>query len=186
MQPDPTPNTDRILIVDDDDMLRTIMRAELEEDGYTVIEAADGKEAADVCAEICPDLLIVDVVMPRMNGFELCQALRSRPATAFVPILMATGLDDRLRCGRHRFHRQAARLGHLDPPGPIHASGQPSVHRAPREPGAPVVRDRSGRNRQSLQNRFPREYEPRIADAIERDHRFLGYHSRRGLWADLE
>jgi signal transduction histidine kinase len=94
MQPDCTPDKGLILIVDDDDMLRAIMRAELEEDGYTVIEAADGKEAAEICTGQVPDLLIVDVVMPRMNGFELCQMLRSRPATAFVPILMATGLDD--------------------------------------------------------------------------------------------
>jgi signal transduction histidine kinase len=94
MQPDSDVKTCSILIVDDDDMLRAIMRAELEEEGYAVVEAADGKEALDLCADLHPDLLIVDVVMPRMNGFELCQALRSQPRTAFVPILMATGLDD--------------------------------------------------------------------------------------------
>jgi signal transduction histidine kinase len=94
MQPESDQKSGSILIVDDDDMLRAIMRAELEEEGYEVTEAADGKEALELCGEMRPDLLIVDVVMPRMNGFELCQALRAQPQTAFVPILMATGLDD--------------------------------------------------------------------------------------------
>ena len=83
-----------ILIVDDDDIIRTIMRAELEDEGFEVIEAADGLEALDVCRETTPDLMVVDVVMPNLDGYELCAALRRQPQTAFTPILMATGLDD--------------------------------------------------------------------------------------------
>ena len=83
-----------ILIVDDDDILRTIMRAELEDEGFLVVEAVDGLEALEACRAGVPDLLVIDVVMPRMDGYELCKALRSLPESANAPILMATGLDD--------------------------------------------------------------------------------------------
>src|SRR3954463_5967985 len=83
-----------ILIVDDDDIVRMLMRAELEADGFAVLEAVDGVEACEICSRQVPDLIVTDVLMPRMDGFELCQALRAIPSTQFVPILQATGLDD--------------------------------------------------------------------------------------------
>ncbi len=83
-----------ILIVDDDAIIRSLMRASLESDGLGVIEAASGEEARAICASSVPSLLIADVVMPGIDGFELCRLLRARPETAFMPILMATGLDD--------------------------------------------------------------------------------------------
>jgi signal transduction histidine kinase len=83
-----------ILIVDDDMIIRSLTRAALEQEGFTIEEAADGEEACRICDRMTPRLIVVDVVMPGMNGFELCQVLRRRPQTAHVPILMATGLDD--------------------------------------------------------------------------------------------
>ncbi len=83
-----------ILVVDDDPVVRSLMRATLETDDFEVIEAGDGVEGCRLYEERRPDLLLVDVVMPRMDGFELCRELRSRPASAFVPIVVATGLDD--------------------------------------------------------------------------------------------
>ena len=83
-----------ILIVDDDDIVREIMRAELEADGFRVVEAVDGVEACQKCWSRLPDLVIADVVMPRMDGFALCRELRANPVSQFVPILQATGLDD--------------------------------------------------------------------------------------------
>jgi signal transduction histidine kinase len=83
-----------VLIVDDDPVARSLMRASLEDGGFTVIEAGDGQEALQLFADLGPDLLVLDVIMPRMDGFALCRELRSRPEGAFVPILMATGLDD--------------------------------------------------------------------------------------------
>jgi signal transduction histidine kinase len=94
MLPDRHANTGLIFIVDDDDILRTMMRAELEEEGHTVVEASDGQAAFELCAKQTPDLVVADVMMPRMDGFELCRALRDQTETAFLPILMATGLDD--------------------------------------------------------------------------------------------
>ena len=83
-----------ILIVDDDEIVRMIMRAELEDAGFCVRDAADGLAALELCREQLPDLLVVDVMMPRMDGYDLCRELRTWPEWAFVPILMATGLDD--------------------------------------------------------------------------------------------
>jgi signal transduction histidine kinase len=87
-------NDARILIVDDDPIVRSLMRDALEDEGFTVVEAEDGVEACRLCEERLPVLLVVDVVMPQMDGFELCRELRNRPATKDVPILIATGLDD--------------------------------------------------------------------------------------------
>ena len=83
-----------ILIVDDDPIVRSLMRDALEDEGFSVVEAEDGVEACRVCEERLPVLLVVDVVMPQMDGFELYRELRNRPATKDVPILIATGLDD--------------------------------------------------------------------------------------------
>ncbi len=83
-----------ILIVDDDPVVRALMRASLEGDGFRVIEAGDGLEACRECAARTPDMLVVDVVMPNMDGFELCREIRRNPEWAFLPILMATSLDD--------------------------------------------------------------------------------------------
>ena len=83
-----------ILIVDDDPVLRSLARAALENDGFKVEEACDGEEACRAFEACTPQLLVVDVVMPGMNGYELCRVLRSRPTGRHVPILMATGLDD--------------------------------------------------------------------------------------------
>ena len=86
--------TASILVVDDDPVVRSLMRATLENDNFEVIEAGDGVEGCQLYEERHPDLLLVDVIMPRMDGFELCRELRSRLASAYVPIVVATGLDD--------------------------------------------------------------------------------------------
>jgi len=83
-----------ILIVDDDTTMRFLMRETLEQDGFTVVESGDGVEALQAYEETRPEMLISDVVMPRMDGFELCRALRKRGDANYVPVLMATGLDD--------------------------------------------------------------------------------------------
>jgi signal transduction histidine kinase len=87
-------DTPSIMVVDDDPVVRSLMRATLEVEGYEIIEAEDGETACGLYEARRPELLIVDVVMPRMDGFTLCRELRGRPESVFVPILMATGLDD--------------------------------------------------------------------------------------------
>src|SRR5690348_17959992 len=86
--------TASILVVDDDPVVRSLMRATLENDNFEVIEAGDGVEGCELYEARRPDLLLVDVVMPRMDGYELCRELRGRLASAYVPIVVATSLDD--------------------------------------------------------------------------------------------
>jgi signal transduction histidine kinase len=83
-----------ILVVDDDPVVCSLMRATLQRDGFSVIEASDGVEGCRLYREHRPDLLLVDVIMPRMDGYELCRELRSRPESAYVPIVVSTSLDD--------------------------------------------------------------------------------------------
>lgn len=84
-----------ILVVDDDPVIRALTCELLEDEGYELTEAADGFAAFEACQRAVPGMVICDVMMPGMNGFELCRRLRQRRETAAVPILMATGLDDR-------------------------------------------------------------------------------------------
>ena len=83
-----------ILVVDDDPGACLVMRETLESAGFAVIEASDGVEGCRQYEEHHPDLLLVDIIMPRMDGYELCRELRKRPQSANVPIVMVTGLDD--------------------------------------------------------------------------------------------
>src|SRR5229473_4525283 len=87
-------STASILVVDDDPSTRFLMRTALEHKGLEVIEAADGIEGYQLFERHRPDLLLVDVMMPRMNGYELCRKLRSHAHSAYVPIVVVTIADD--------------------------------------------------------------------------------------------
>jgi PAS domain S-box-containing protein len=83
-----------LLVVDDDEMQRFLYREALEPNDFDIVEATDGAEAIATFARIKPDLVVLDVVMPGMSGFEVCQAIRAMSFGATTPILMATALDD--------------------------------------------------------------------------------------------
>lgn len=83
-----------ILIADDDPVIRSLTRDALEDEGYVIVEAENGLDAYNSCLRSAPGIVIADVMMPGLNGFDLCRRLRRRPETALVPILVATGLDD--------------------------------------------------------------------------------------------
>jgi two-component system cell cycle sensor histidine kinase/response regulator CckA len=86
--------TPLILIVDDDATGRIMARASLETNGLSVAEAEDGMGALSTFENLRPDLILLDVVMPKMDGFETCKALRQSPRGANVPIVMITALND--------------------------------------------------------------------------------------------
>lgn len=83
----------KILIVDDDPRLRELVRLALERAGHHVITAADGRSALINAAREAPDLIVLDVGMPEMDGFECCRRIR---ATSGVPILFLTARDDEI------------------------------------------------------------------------------------------
>ena len=83
-----------VLVVDDEPMMRLLARESLEGSGFRVIEAAEGREALELCRERHPRIVLLDVNMPVMDGFEACRRLRESAFGAHLPILMMTGLDD--------------------------------------------------------------------------------------------
>jgi signal transduction histidine kinase len=83
-----------ILIADDDETERFLQRQVLEPEGFEIIEAKNGLAALEAFNQGKPDLVILDVMMPEMSGFEVCQAIRTLPGGRNTPVLMATALDD--------------------------------------------------------------------------------------------
>jgi len=87
-------NTLLALIVDDDAVNRLMARATLESAGWSVEEAENGREALAVFQQLHPDVVLLDIMMPEMDGFAACAALRKLPEGEHTPILIMTGLDD--------------------------------------------------------------------------------------------
>jgi CheY-like chemotaxis protein len=81
----------RVLVVDDSQAIRELIAVNLELEGYDVRRAADGLEALDVAAQWRPDVVTLDVVMPRLDGMTTLERLRADPATAGVAVVMVTG-----------------------------------------------------------------------------------------------
>ena len=79
-----------ILIVEDEAALATMLRYNLEKEGYRVCEAGDGEEALTLVSERKPDLVVLDWMLPSLSGIEVCRQLRRKPATRELPIIMLT------------------------------------------------------------------------------------------------
>lgn len=90
MAPEDARGRPRVLVVDDTPSIRFLIRTNLELDGWEVLEAVDGQECLDVIAQVHPDVVTIDAVMPRLDGWSAVTALRSDPATAALPIVMVT------------------------------------------------------------------------------------------------
>ena len=84
-----------ILIVDDNPDKLGLLEAALSLAGYNVTTATDGDEALAAIDSYQPDLVITDVMMPRMNGYELAQRIRANPLTKFIPVIMQTAAGRR-------------------------------------------------------------------------------------------
>lgn len=83
-----------ILIVDDEQFIRMQLRLALEREGYEIAEAENGREALNLVEQLHPDIILLDAIMPDMDGFECCTRLQSLAVGQHTPILMITGLDD--------------------------------------------------------------------------------------------
>ena len=87
--------TRTILIVDDDESIRRLIATTLEDvSGYSMTEAGDGEEAVERARDGRPEIVFLDIDMPRLNGIEACRRIRSEPSTAGATIVMLTGDSD--------------------------------------------------------------------------------------------
>ena len=84
----------RILIVDDNETNRCLLTARLGAEGYQTVEAENGERALAVAREVAPDVVLLDVMMPKIDGFEVCRRLKGDTTLGFVPIIMVTARTD--------------------------------------------------------------------------------------------
>jgi two-component system OmpR family response regulator len=85
---------EKILVVDDDPHIREVVCFALQKAGYATVSAENGKQALDCFARERPALVVLDILMPEMDGTEVCRRLRAAPASAHVPILFVSSKDD--------------------------------------------------------------------------------------------
>ena len=88
------PAQPEVLLVDDDEVNLLLTALALRERGFRIVEAESGEKALEMLSEWTPDIIVLDAMMPGLDGFETCAELRRRPGTEAVPVLMLTGLDD--------------------------------------------------------------------------------------------
>jgi len=93
----------KILIIDDDETVRIVYRIYLARAGHTVDSAKDGVEGLDKTAAFAPDLILVDINMPRLSGFEVVKQLKEDPSTKDIPVFIITSLKQ-----EHHVKRAAA------------------------------------------------------------------------------
>lgn len=83
-----------ILVIDDEEININLYKDSFKEEGYEIITAHNGKEALDIIVSREPDCIVSDIMMPQMTGIELLKILKSNPQTAFIPVILVTGLGD--------------------------------------------------------------------------------------------
>ena len=84
----------KVLLVDDEDQLRRVMRDLLEREGYGIAEARDGPQALDQVDEFAPDIIVLDLNLPTLDGYSVLTQLRSRPTTRDIPVIVLTAKGD--------------------------------------------------------------------------------------------
>lgn len=118
-------NKAKVLLVDDQDTVIKVMERMLS-DHYEIMSAKSGKSALEIARNKLPDLILLDMVMPEMDGIEVCQRLRKDPVTAGIPVIFVTSMDD-----RHN-EETGFRAGAVDyiskPPSPAIVHARVKVH----------------------------------------------------------
>jgi len=109
MAPNPTPlAAHRILVVDDQDSIRGVLRTALTDAGAEVLEAGGGADAVEVATRQLPDLILLDIAMPGMNGWQVLESLRGVAETASIPVVLETSSGDFPSYEQARRHSVAA------------------------------------------------------------------------------
>ncbi len=84
----------RVLIADDNHQNCELLDAYLADEGYEIVMAHDGQQTLDKVAECSPDIILLDIMMPKLSGYEVCQTLKKQESTSQIPILMVTALNE--------------------------------------------------------------------------------------------
>ena len=84
----------RVLIADDNQQNCELLEAYLSDENYEIVFAYDGRQTIDSVAAQIPDLILLDIMMPKLSGYEVCRELKTDPATRNVPVLMVTALNE--------------------------------------------------------------------------------------------
>lgn len=92
--PSSTPSPSKILIADDNEQNRELLEAYLSDGNYEISMAVDGPSTLEQVEAISPDLVLLDIMMPKLSGYEVCQRLKASPKTHDIPILMVTALNE--------------------------------------------------------------------------------------------
>ncbi len=87
-------SSSRVLIADDIQQNRELLEAYLADEGYEILMAADGQQTMQMVDQHQPDLILLDIMMPRMSGYEVCSQIKSDPARRGIPVLMVTALNE--------------------------------------------------------------------------------------------
>ena len=86
----------KVLVVDDEENIRMLVKFNLEKAGYEVLEASDGNKAIETAVNSTPDIVILDLMLPGIDGLEVCRNLKRHPRTAAIPIIMLTAKSDEI------------------------------------------------------------------------------------------
>jgi len=132
----------KVMVVEDDEALREIYSIRITAEGYEVVTAGDGEEALAVAVEQKPDLILSDVMMPKISGFDMLDILRNTPETANIHVIMMTALSaddqrsrgERLGCDRYLVKSQ---VGIEDVVNAIHEVLGDKTAAAPAAPAVP-------------------------------------------------
>jgi CheY-like chemotaxis protein len=151
------PPAPRVLIVDDDPWILRMVSTLLEKRGYAIATASDGEEGLMRADQIRPDLIITDVMMPKLDGWSLVRALRSRSELALVPVIFLTALggeEDRIKGFRigaddylpkpFRFEELDLRVANALKKAKVHQAKADEVKQAPQEPANAPPRKSAG------------------------------------------
>jgi DNA-binding response OmpR family regulator len=106
----------RILVADDDDGLRQLLRLILAREGFEVFEAANGEQALALAAAVDPAVILLDVMMPGLDGYDVCRRLKSDQRTGDVPVVFVSAAEDVVR--RNELHKLGAAACIKKPIGP--------------------------------------------------------------------
>ena len=108
----------KILIVDDEEEIRELLKKKLEQNQYEAQSASGGEEALDICKNNKPDLVLLDIAMPGMDGYQTCERLKQDRATRDIPVLFLTAKDLEPQAAVERYESLGA-SGYLPKPSSI-------------------------------------------------------------------